>query len=156
MNSTFILNAIKAKYPDAAIVAELSIEDSEFYDPDPEAGPARPVAEHKYLRRIDALMWQSLTRTAIEIKVTKADFNRDTHWKRRAWQRVTHRFVYVVPHDLEVMSPHGCGLWKVDEFGRITVVKNAIISRTPEPLPQSVVQRLAYRAGARPEVTDGP
>lgn len=138
MTADFILDAIRSKYPDAAIVPELSIED-EWMNP-------HDQGEHAYLRRIDALMFQTLIRTAIEIKVTKPDFGRDTFWKRRPWDRVTHRFVYVVPHDLDVMAPHGCGLWKVDESGRISVVKNAIVSKTPDPLPQAVVQRLAYRA----------
>lgn len=140
MTSSEILECLRTKYSDAAIVPELTIEDFDLAD-----DSERPE-DHRYARRIDALMFQTLIRTAIEIKVSKADFNRDTYWKRRAWQKVTHRFVYVVPHDLDVMSPHGCGLWKVDESGRITVVKKAIVSKTPDPLPQTVVQRLAYRA----------
>ena len=108
--------------------------------------PGLPRPEgHSYVRRIDALMWQSFERTAIEIKVSKADFNRDTYWKRRAWQNVTHRFIYAVPHDLDVIAPHGCGLWKVHEDGSIEITKKAIVNKTPEHLPQSVIQRMAYR-----------
>ncbi len=153
MDASFILNAIRVRHSGAALVPEVSIEDFDLPDSGQETdspytpGLARPK-EHSYMRRIDALMFESLVRTAIEIKVTAADFRRDTYWKRRAWQRVTHRFVYAVPHDLDVMAPHGCGLWKVDETGQITVVKKAIVSRTPDPLPQTVVQRLAYRAAA--------
>lgn len=156
MTSGFILAAIRAKYSDAAIVPELTIEDFDL--PDTEApvenlyhhGGPRPEG-HSYSRRIDALMWESLVRTAIEIKISKADFNRDTYWKRRMWQRHCHRFVYAVPHDLDVMSPHGCGLWLVHPNGRIEVRKKATISKTPDPLPQTVVQRLAYRARYRPD-----
>ncbi|KMV19657.1 hypothetical protein ACT17_06375 [Mycolicibacterium conceptionense] len=151
MNSAFILGAIRRHCPTAAVVPEITIEDYDL--PDTEevteynfTSLADRPEGHKYTRRIDALMFDSLVRTAFEIKVTREDFQRDTYWKRRMWQRHTHRFIYVVPHGLDVMSPHGCGLWKVSEDGRITVVKKAIVSKTPEPLPQSVVQRIAYRA----------
>lgn len=156
MDSAFILNAIRATYPAAAVVPELTIDDFDLPDSDREMerhtympGQAAPEG-HKLHRRIDALMFESLLRTAIEVKVTRADFMRDTYWKRRAWQRVTHRFIYAVPHNLDVMSPHGCGLWRVDESGRITVAKKAIVSKTPDPLPQTVIQRIAYRAALTP------
>lgn len=136
-----ILDAIRRHYPTAAIVPELTIEDHQR-----EPGETHTTAT----RRIDALMFQSLIRTAIEIKVTRADMARDTYWKRRPWQRVTHRFVYAVPADLDVMAPHGCGLWHVHDDGTMTVVKKAILSKTPEPLPQTVIQRLAYRASGTP------
>lgn len=159
MDSAFILDAIREKYPTAALVPEVTIEDFDL--PDTErptdylymSNEGRPEG-HKLTRRIDALMFESLIRTAVEVKVTRADFMRDTYWKRRAWQRVTHRFVYAVPHDLDVMSPHGCGLWRVDERGRITVVKKAIVSKTPDPLPQTVVQRIAYRAASATNRTE--
>lgn len=151
MDAAFILEAIRSAYSSTAIVPELTIEDIDLPDSGAETEhmfmPGRPAPDgHKYSRRIDALMFDSLVRTAIEIKVSRADFMRDTYWKRRAWQKVTHRFIYAVPHDLDVMSPHGCGLWKVDESGHITVVKKAILSKVPDPLPQAVVQRIAYRA----------
>lgn len=145
INADFILDAIRRHHSAAAIVPELTIEDHDLPDSDDVHSP-RPDG-HKYTRRIDALMFESLVRTAIEIKVTRADFMRDTYWKRRAWQKVTHRFVYAVPHGLDVIAPHGCGLWTVDGRGQITVVKKAIVSKVPDPLPQTVVQRLAYRAG---------
>ncbi|MFC4223555.1 hypothetical protein [Lysinibacter cavernae] len=156
MTAAFILNAIRKNHRRAAIVSELSIDDFDL--PDSEditenhySYKPRPEG-HKLMRRIDALMWSSLERTAIEIKVTKADFMRDTYWKRRAWQRVSHRFIYAVPHDLDVMSPHGCGLWRIHKDGRIEVAKKAIINRTPDSLPQTVVQRMAYRiSGERDE-----
>lgn len=158
IDAKFILQALRAKYPSAAIVPELTIEDFDLADSGEVveyhySGHTERPDGHKYERRIDALMFQSLERTAIEIKVTRADFMRDTYWKRRAWQQVTHRFVYVVPIDLAVAAPHGCGLWRVDHQGRITVDKKAIVSKTPEPLPQTVVQRLAYRA-ARAKAVD--
>lgn len=151
IDAKFILAAIRAKYPTAAVVPEITIEDYDLPDSDGEAtygyGPGLgSPAGHKYSRRIDALMFESLMRTAVEIKVTRADFMRDTYWKRRAWQNVTHRFIYAVPHDLDVMSPHGCGLWRVGPQGQIVVAKKAIVNKTPDTLPQTVVQRLAYRA----------
>lgn len=152
MDSKFILKSIKAKHPKAAIVPELTLEDEDLpdsgevvrslaksYEPRPEG--------HKYTRRIDALMFESNIRTAFEIKVTREDYMRDTYWKRRAWRKVTHRFIYVVPHDLKVVPPpHGCGLWRVYPSGKIEVEKKAIVNRVPESLPLAVIQRLAYRA----------
>lgn len=150
MDAKFVLQSIKRKYHNAAVVPEISIEDFFLEDSGDEArysfspNTASPQG-HSYIRRIDALMFESYMRTAIEIKVSKADFNRDTYWKRRAWQNVTHRFIYAVPQDLDVMSPHGCGLWAVHEDGTIEVRKKAIVNKTPEHLPQSVIQRMAYR-----------
>lgn len=151
MDADFILAAIRAKYPRAALVPELTIEDEDLPDTGEETdyayAPAAPApAQHKFSRRIDALMFESLVRTAIEVKVTRADFKRDTYWKRRAWRKVTHRFIYAVPHDLGVVAPYGCGLWLVGEDGRIEVGNKAVPNKTPEPLPQTVIQRLAYRA----------
>jgi hypothetical protein len=150
MKAEFILQSIRRKYPSNAIVPEISIEDFFLEDSEQETTTSwnsslpRPEG-HSYIRRIDALMFESYMRTAIEIKVSKADFNRDTYWKRRAWQNVTHRFIYAVPHDLDVIAPHGCGLWKVREDGSIEITKKAIVNKTPEHLPQSVIQRMAYR-----------
>ena len=157
IDAKFILSAIRGKYPTAAVVPEVTIDDFDLPDSDGESsashGPVvRSPEGHKYHRRIDALMFESLMRTAVEIKVTRADFMRDTYWKRRAWQNVTHRFIYVVPHDLDVMSPHGCGLWRVGPQGQITVAKKAIVNKTPDTLPQTVVQRLAYRAAGAKHV----
>ena len=151
MTAEDVLKAIKRKHSGTAIVPELSIEDYDLPDSGEQTTSldmslSEMPDEHKYIRRIDALMFDSLVRTAIEIKVTKEDFYRDTYWKRRAWKNVTHRFVYAVPHYLDVMSPHGCALWKVQEDGSIKVIKKAIMNNTPDPLPQTVIQRLAYRA----------
>lgn len=146
MNDKFILDAIRAKYPGTAIVPEISIDDPYWHDW--ARGRERSFQETgmKPYRRIDALMFNSFERTAIEIKVSKADFNNDTLEKRRPWQRVVHRFIYAVPYDLNVVAPHGCGLWKVHPNGKITIGKRAIVRKHPEQLPQDVIQRLAYRA----------
>ncbi|QDK01168.1 DNA repair protein [Mycobacterium phage Purky] len=153
ISAEFILDAIRRTHYRAAIVPELSIEDLDLPDTgEPTDAMFMPSADppdgHKFIRRIDALMFDSLIRTAIEIKVTREDFNRDTYWKRRAWLKVVHRFVYVVPDYLDVSAPHPCGLWKVAENGLITVVKKAVVSKTPEPLPQTVISRIAYRAAS--------
>ena len=150
MDAKFLLESVHRKYPKAAIVPELSIEDYFLEDTDEPTralshSSTAPPDGHKYIRRIDALMFETNIRTALEIKVTKADFMRDTYWKRRAWRNVTHRFIYVVPQGLKVSAPHGCGLWEVSECGKIEVVKKAIMNKTPEHLPQSVIQRMAYK-----------
>lgn len=139
MDAKFILQAVRNKYAQAAIVHEVVIHDGLW---DERAADSKPT------RRIDALMFQSLERTGIEIKVSRADFARDTWQKRAPWINVTNRFVYVIPEDLDWLGldTYGCGVWTVDEFGRVQIVKKAPVRKYPEPLPQQVVQSLAYRA----------
>ena len=49
-------------------------------------------------RRIDGLMFDGgATRTAIEVKISRADFLRESEEKRRPWRKITHRFVYATP-----------------------------------------------------------
>jgi hypothetical protein len=143
----FVLDAVRRAHSDAAIVPEVVINDH-LWD--------ERLAESAPTRRIDALMFKTLQRTAIEVKVTLADWKRDTYRKRAPWAAVTHRFVYVVPkalHD-QIGGNYGthnldtwdCGVWTVDEDGRVEVVKKARVRPHPEPLPQQVVQTLAYRA----------
>lgn len=147
MNAREVVEALRAANRDAAIVTEVVISDHLW---DERIGESTPT------RRIDALMFRSLQRTAIEVKVTLADWKRDTYRKRAPWQAVVNRFVYVVPkslhdrvagqygtHDLDVWD---CGVWTVDEDGRVEVVKKAKVRPHPEPLPQHVVQALAFRA----------
>lgn len=106
-------------------------------------------------RRIDALILASTGITAVEIKVTRADFKRETDAKRRAWRAVTNRFVYLVPKGLVTPDEvaDGCGLWEFDpelhgqyrwQHG-ITSVKRAVSNKHPEPLPFQVTRSLAYR-----------
>lgn len=106
-------------------------------------------------RRIDALIIASTGLTAVEIKVTRADFRRDTDAKRRAWQSITNRFVYLTPKGL--VSPDevadGCGLWEFDPDAAgsyshqhgIKSVKRATVNKAPQPLPFQVTRALAYR-----------
>lgn len=149
MDAAFILESIEAKYPRAVMVPEISINDPLWHDWDHRSSSDKRLDGHKPFRRIDALMFDSYQRTAIEVKISAADYRLDTDRKRRPWQRVTHRFVYAVPHHLNVAAPHGCGLWKVHDDGTIEVVKKAIVNKHPEPLSQDVVLRLAYRAAGK-------
>lgn len=141
MDANFILDAIRRKHVDAAIVTEVVMSDPAY-----DAGGDKVTAEKVTpVRRIDALMFQSLVRTAIEIKTSRADFRRDTWAKRRPWFNVCHRFIYVTPASLGLMPPHGTGMWWVHEDGTIAIAKKATVNTTPEPLPQQVIQSLAYR-----------
>ena len=140
MDAGFILNAIREKYPQCAVVPEVCIHAEEW----DEQVPADQ--RQAYIRRIDALMFDGAQRTAIEIKVSKADFARDTYRKRRPWMLVSHRFIYVTPAGLDVMAPHPCGHWEVHPDGKITIKKRAYGNKYPEPLPQHVITALAHRA----------
>ena len=152
MDSKFILDALRKHHSTAAIVHEVVLNDYLWEERD---GESRPF------RRIDALMFDSFQRTAIEIKVSKADWKRDTFQKRAPWANIVHRFVYAVPKSLadEVggmygtygLSIHGCGVWTVDERGKVEVYKKATVKHYPESLPQQVVQALAYRAAGKEE-----
>lgn len=169
MRSTDVLEAVHRKYPNAAIVHELVVDDSEYRDayrasyarhspqfaanywPD----APRYTEEHgiylesaKPTRRIDALMMVGTQRTAIEVKVSRADFKRDTELKRGPWAKICHRFVYVVPKGLVTADEvaQGCGLWEVEEGGRVTVTKRATVNKEPQDLPNQVILALAYRA----------
>lgn len=143
MNAADILAAIRAHHRQAAIVPEVVLDDVDWLEHWTQDEPTKST------RRIDALMFRTLERTAIEIKVSRADFARDTWQKRRPWVRVTHRFIYAVPKGLinpASETPYGCGLWEIDDSGAVTVARKAQMNKTPEPLPQQVVQALAYRA----------
>ena len=139
MNAQEILDAISRKYPASAIVPELSVN-----VPNWTSGRGEGQV---WKRRIDALMFESFVRTAIEIKVSRDDVKRETYQKTEPWRRLVHRFIYAVPAGLVEHKPiHGAGLWWVYDDGRIEVKDKAIINRTPEHLPQDVIQRMAYRA----------
>ncbi|MCP3810785.1 hypothetical protein NLX62_00260 [Mycobacteriaceae bacterium Msp059] len=140
-----VLAILRRKHFRAALVPEITVVDEwcDAYPSNVHWVGERPI----YTRRIDALMFETRIRTAIEIKVTRADAKRENFRKVRPWRQVTHRFVYAVPAGLIDHPPvHGCGLWWVHADGRVEVRRNAVINRTPEPLPQQVVQALAYRA----------
>lgn len=106
-------------------------------------------------RRIDALILASTGSTAVEIKVTRADFRRETDEKRRAWRAITNRFVYLVPKGLVTPDEvaDGCGLWEFDAVAHgahrwqhsITVTKRATTNKEPAPLPFQITRSLAYR-----------
>jgi len=144
MTAREVLEALLEHHKRAALVPELTISDetARAY-----ATPENPIPTS---RRIDALMFQQLERTAIEIKVSVADAKRETWQKVWPWMRVCHRFVYAVPAGLLDAPPvYGAGLWWVHPDGRVEVRRRCKINTTPEPLPQSVVQTLAYRIAGR-------
>lgn len=106
----------------------------------------------KPYRRIDGLMFETLTRTAVEIKISMADLRRETPYKWEPWRSVTHRFIYAIPYGMcewqEVIDATGnywAGVWGVHEDGRVEVLRRAKVQKHPEPLPQQVVQAMAYR-----------
>jgi len=129
--------AIRLAYPKCAVVREVSIVDLLH---------KRRDSASKPVRRIDALLRDTSGYTAIEIKVTRADFKRDTEEKRRAWKSHTRRFIYVTPKGLLNVSeiPAGCGLWEFDGY-RLTVTKKATINKTPTPFPRAVFDTMLYR-----------
>lgn len=140
MKATDVMDALDKHWDQAAIVPELNITD----------GVTMRV------RRIDALMFQGKVRTAIEIKVDRADVKREVWAKYRPWYNVVHRFIYAVPAGLIERPPfQQAGLVWVHPDGRVEMKKRAKINQTPEPLPQLVVQNLAYRAVGKTTVGAG-
>lgn len=95
-----------------AVLREVSIDTDE---------PTRRRRPH--LRRIDILLMRigrnstpRHERIALEIKVSRADFRRDTPEKREPWFRVADRFAYVCPVGMIAKAevPEGCGLLEFD------------------------------------------
>lgn len=151
MRASDVLDALREHHSRAALVAEVTILDAYGLD-DPDFKAL--TGEVPRTRRIDALMFDNLIRTAIEIKVDRADVKRETWQKVAPWWRVCHRFVYAVPAGLIDHPPvYGTGLWWVHDDGRVEVKRNARVSKTPEPLPQRVVQTLAYRSVGKSTIT---
>jgi hypothetical protein len=152
-----ILDAIRYKHSRAAIVDEIVVNDNEVEalvaawrarNPRGQEYPEDPYPETVWTRRIDALMFDgNQSRTAIEVKVSKADFRRETDEKRRAWRKITHRFVYATPEGLLDPSeiPDGCGLWEVGHAGKVRVVVRAKSNKSPDPIPHQILVALAYR-----------
>lgn len=165
-----ILRAIRKAYPKSAVVREVCLDDpyehaiyrryrldgpsARFYvgryegleiaDAVPEGW--NPSAA-KFTRRIDALMRDAQGYTAVEIKVTRADFKRDTEEKRRAWRAHTRRFIYATPKGLLTPDevPAGCGLWEFEAGYGLRTVKRATVNKEPRPLPKSIIDSMLYR-----------
>ena len=122
------------------------------------------------LRSIDVMLMRNTggrERYAIEIKVSRADFFRETPAKRLPWELLTHRFIYAVPRGLVQVSevPQGCFLLEIDEEkcdDRVAPHRNCKnggtqvhwnkavkgVKRKPEPLSPSftnyLIRRLSY------------
>lgn len=155
-----LLDAAQRTHSRYAIVRELTILDQEAdtdvkdwwerYEArarqdDPTDPPRRAV----WIRRIDGLMFCGAKGlTAIEVKISRSDFARETEAKRRAWRKVTNRFVYLTPAGLLTPAalPDYCGLWELDPAtGYVKVAKPCKVNKEPDPLPRAITQALAYR-----------
>lgn len=98
-------------------------------------------------RRIDALIFETKQITAVEIKISRSDFFRDTLEKRNAWVLHTNRFVYLTPKGLVKLEevPVNCALWEY-ENGIITIVKRSKVNKEPKDFPQTMIKYFAWRA----------
>lgn len=163
--------ALKARHPKAAVLREVTMEDAEeqarydqfrarnspWYQPGSKYHVPIDESVHvpdnysmvdaKLVRRIDALMFEGQQRSAIEIKISRADFFRDTAEKRAPWVKHTHRFIYLTPAGLVKPNevPDGCGLWEWDGHN-LNSVKRAKVQKDPADWPQSMVRYFAWRA----------
>ena len=162
--------ALRKKYPQAAILPEVTITDEEaetiyrsfqaqnhpYWREHYEAKGLpcdAPIPEgydykaNKLTRRIDFLMLEGPTLTAIELKLSRADYRRDTEEKRRAWKRTTNRFIYYAPAGLITPEelPEGCGLWELQPTGRIQVTKKATRNPNPDPFPENMTKYFMWR-----------
>ena len=143
MTSEDILDVVERKNYQSAMVRELGIYDKFAMNSDDDTIPV--------IRRIDALLIRSLVKTAIEVKITKNDYRKETEEKRRMWRSVTHRYIYVCPEGIILPEevPDYCGLWWITErykgFKECNSVKNAIINKSPDQIPERVFMNLCYR-----------
>ncbi|MFI8660752.1 MmcB family DNA repair protein [Rhodococcus qingshengii] len=160
MNATAVLDAIARKHSSCALLREITVTDHDVVDPMRDAWkqwkPGNPMPPDydgtPVYRRIDGLMLDGgATRTAIEVKISRADFLRETEEKRRPWRKITNRFVYATPAGLLKPEeiPDGCGLWEVDG-NAVRIVKRAKSNPKPEPIPHQVLVALAYRLNRKP------
>jgi len=172
ITSKILLAALREKLPKAAVLSEVTMEDEEEANRQRTAHAQRskyyarkfkrrgltadaelPEGYDPYTavinRRIDALAFEGKQRTAFEIKISRADFFRETDEKRYAWRKHTHRFIYLTPAGLIKAEevPDGCGLWEYDaETDKITAIKRATINKEVEDLPASMTKYFAWRA----------
>ena len=92
MNATAVLDAIARKHSNCALVREITVTDRDALDPVRDAWsawePGDPMPEYDgtpVYRRIDGLMFDGgATRTAIEVKISRADFLRESEEKPTA------------------------------------------------------------------------
>lgn len=110
-------------------------------------------------RRIDYLLMRISRRSsprheriALEVKVSRADFKRDTDEKRAAWFGVSDRFAYVTPKGLITPDelPAGCGLIEFDPeaiFASDALKWKVIAPRKAEPPTPFDTQFFAYLFG---------
>lgn len=171
MDSNFIKNSIKRKYPKSAFVPEISMKDDYYFQEYIRERKNRlayykrkgkvkedHVTDENYnmflgkeFRRIDLLMLTVSTWTAIEIKVSRADFFKDTYEKRKVWKDHTHRFVYATPVGLVTPEevPEGCGLWEIDELGQIISKKNAKTNKERKEFPEAFLKTVFWRLSVK-------
>lgn len=149
MKAADVLAAIHRHHDGAAIVHEVVLNDRKTVEAFCGFGSSRLGADDLFYRRIDALMVKSGQRTAIEVKVSRADYARETERKRAVWQAICHRFVYAVPAGLLTPEevPDGIGLWEVyDSAPYVRVAKRAKVHSGPDPIPDQLFVAMCYRA----------
>jgi hypothetical protein len=171
MTADEIIGALWVNRQGAAMVTELETFDDtvrsaliqkdrlSWTDPQRDAIVVPPGLQ---TRRVDVLLVDGKIRTAIEVKVSRSDWLRESDEKRRAWRSITHRFVYACPvgliHPEEI--PDGIGLWfvgpsKYDEHHLVVeIAKKAKIQKSPGPLPERVIRNVFYRASLPPRIID--
>jgi hypothetical protein len=158
LKANFVLDAIGTKYHAGAMARELVLSDPAAIERNGDRrrewvarGGGMPFpADEPNFRRIDALLYEAMQYTAIEVKVSRSDFLRETPEKRWPWQQITNRFVYATPKGLLKPEeiPSECGLWEVDEFGKVSVAKRAKITAA-KPIPNQLFVALMYRHNQR-------
>lgn len=163
-----------------AVLREVSIDDLDAQDAYRESAGLSPTKRltryHRrkmdapQMRRIDFLLMRTGRRSkplheriALEVKVTRADFKRDTAAKRAAWFAVADRFAYVTPKGLILPSelPEGCGLMEYDAnaiFGsdRLKWTVNAPKKGEPTPFTTQFFAYLMGRASRAEQALRGP
>jgi hypothetical protein len=158
------------------VLREVSIDDLaavETYRAEAGLRPSQKLTRHHRrkmaaptVRRIDFLLMRISRRSkprheriALEVKVTRADFKRDTAEKRAAWFAVSDRFAYVAPVGMiqpeEV--PEGCGLIEFNPeaiFGSDVLKWKVLAPKKSEPPAPFDTQFFAYLFGRASRAED--
>lgn len=133
------------------VLREVSIDDL--------TPPGTKAKRRPSLRRIDYLLMRISRRSqprheriALEVKVTRSDFKRDTDAKRAAWFSVADRFAYVAPAGMIQPEelPAGCGLMEYHPeaiFGSDVLKWKVLAPKKAEPPIPFDTQFFAYLFG---------
>jgi hypothetical protein len=147
-----LLSALDRTYSGqkAFVVSHLSLGDDLSWTP---GARLRPQSEHTTVRRIDAVVMFKDRSWAVEIKISRADLNRElaNPAKTTLWRRHTSSFYYLVPPELLEYAllkvPTSSGVMSTSPGGRVQVHRRSARNLEPRVWPQVTLLRMMRALG---------